>query len=100
MTVRQSVSYEQVATIADTMVGEGITPTVRGVREMLGTGSLSTIMRHLRAWQEARPAATAAAVELPQSLKESLERLDRIVPAAEVSDTTNKMPRRKKAAAG
>lgn len=66
---RPGVSFEQVAAIADALVGEGQQPTIRAVRERLGDkGSPNTIHRHLAAWREARPVAAAAAPELPQAL--------------------------------
>ena len=66
---RQGVTLEQVAAVADALVGEGQQPTIRAVRERLGdTGSPNTIHRHLTAWREARPVAAAAAPGLPQAL--------------------------------
>lgn len=65
---RQGITFEQVAAIADAMVAEGQQPTIRAVRERLGTGSPNTIHKHLAAWRAARPAPTASAPELPQGL--------------------------------
>lgn len=66
---RPGVSFEQVAAIADALVGEGQQPTIRAVRERLGDkGSPNTIHRHLSSWREARPVAAASAPELPQAL--------------------------------
>lgn len=65
---REGISFEQVAAAADALVGEGQQPTIRAIRERLGTGSPNTVHRHLAAWREARPAATAAAPELPLTL--------------------------------
>ena len=53
---------------ADALVGEGQQPTIRAIRERLGTGSPNTVHKHLTAWREARPVAAAAAPELPQAL--------------------------------
>jgi hypothetical protein len=69
---REGITFEQVAAAADALVGEGVQPTIRAVRERLGTGSPNTIHRHLVAWREARPAATAAAPELPAPLAAAL----------------------------
>ncbi|MBS0174928.1 MAG: DNA-binding protein, partial [Nitrospira sp.] len=65
---REGITYQQVAAAADALVGEGLQPTIRALRERLGTGSPNTVHRHLTAWREARPAAAAAAPELPASL--------------------------------
>lgn len=65
---REGITFEQVAAAADALVGEGQQPTIRAIRERLGTGSPNTVHRHLTAWREARPVAAAAAPELPQAL--------------------------------
>jgi chromosome segregation ATPase len=65
---REGITFEQVAAAADALVGEGQQPTIRAIRERLGTGSPNTVHKHLTAWREARPVAAAAAPELPQSL--------------------------------
>ena len=69
---RDGITFEQVAAAADALVGEGVQPTIRAVRERLGTGSPNTVHRHLVAWREARPATTAAAPELPAPLAAAL----------------------------
>jgi SOS-response transcriptional repressor LexA len=35
-------------------MGRGQQPTIRAIREALGTGSLNTVHKHLAAWREAR----------------------------------------------
>lgn len=66
---RQGITFEQVAAVADALMGEGQQPTIRAVRERLGdTGSPNTIHKHLTAWREARPVAVAVVAELPQVL--------------------------------
>jgi chromosome segregation ATPase len=66
---REGITFEQVAAAAGALVGEGQqAPTIRAVREKLGTGSPNTIHKHLTAWREARPVVAAAAPELPQAL--------------------------------
>ncbi|PRD67253.1 hypothetical protein C6P61_17445, partial [Malikia spinosa] len=45
---RAGIQFEQVAAVADTLMGEGQLPTIRAVRERLGdTGSPNTIHKHL-----------------------------------------------------
>lgn len=66
---RAGIQFEQVAAVADALMGEGQSPTIRAVRERLGdTGSPNTIHKHLATWREARPVAVAAASVLPQAL--------------------------------
>ena len=65
---REGITFEQVAAAADALVGEGQQPTIRAIRERLGTGSPNTVHKHLTAWREARPVAAAVAPELPQAL--------------------------------
>ncbi|PTT36092.1 hypothetical protein DBR23_21690 [Acidovorax sp. HMWF018] len=66
---RIGVTAEQVSAVADALVGEGKTVSIRSVRERLGDkGSPNTIQKHLAAWRDARPMASATALELPQGL--------------------------------
>lgn len=65
---RDGITFEQVAAAADALVGDGQQPTIRAVRERLGSGSPNTVHRHLVAWRDARPQATASAPDLPASL--------------------------------
>ena len=65
---RPGVTFEQVAAVADAIIGEGQQPTINAVRDRIGTGSPNTIHKHLTVWRAARPQATAAAPELPASL--------------------------------
>ena len=65
---REGISYDHVAKVADELVGEAQQPTIRLIRERLGTGSPNTIHRHLTVWREARPQITTATAELPAPL--------------------------------
>lgn len=65
---RIGITYEQVAQVADAILGTGQQPGVRNIRERLTTGSPNTIQKHLAAWREARPQAAATAPELPSTL--------------------------------
>ena len=66
---RAGIQFEQVAAVADALMGEGQPPTIRAVRERLGdTGSPNTIHKHLTTWRAARPVAVAAVPVLPQAL--------------------------------
>ena len=66
---RIGVTADQVSAVADALVGEGKIVSIRSVRERLGDkGSPNTIQKHLAAWRDARPMASATALELPQGL--------------------------------
>jgi colicin import membrane protein len=65
---RTGITYEQVAAVADSMAGAGQQPTIKAVRERLGTGSPNTVHAHLTAWRAARPVAVVAAPTLSASL--------------------------------
>ena len=51
---RQGISKKQVFEVANTLLEEGITPTVQTVREHLGAGSFTTINTHLADWKAAQ----------------------------------------------
>jgi chromosome segregation ATPase len=68
---REGITYEQVAAAADAMVGEGLNPTIRGIRDAIG-GSPNTVHKHLSAWRAARPQATAIAQELPAAISAAI----------------------------
>ena len=48
---RIGISYIEVAKAATELVGKGVNPTVDAVRELLGTGSKSTIGPYLKQWR-------------------------------------------------
>lgn len=62
---RAGISYEQVAAVADSLMSERINPTIRNVTERLGTGSGTTIHKHLTRWRNERQAPAAVTTELP-----------------------------------
>lgn len=45
---REGITYEQVAATADAMVGQGLNPTIRSIRDAIG-GSPNTVHKHLSA---------------------------------------------------
>jgi len=65
-----TVTFAQVATIADTMTAAGLRPTARAVRERLGTGSMGTIHKLIQQWAGKGSADDEAedAPELPASI--------------------------------
>ena len=62
------VTAEQVIGAAEAIAAQGDRPSVRAVRERLGTGSFNTIQRYLSEWRETRPQITQAAYEIPAQL--------------------------------
>ncbi len=65
---RTGVSYLDVAEAAMQLTEQNTYPTIEAVRQVLGTGSNSTINRHLRLWREKQGNALEAQKGLPESL--------------------------------
>ncbi len=51
MARQSTISFEQVAAIADKIKSSGGRPTSRAIRDTLGKGSMGTILKHLQEWQ-------------------------------------------------
>ncbi|MEJ1383066.1 MAG: DNA-binding protein [Candidatus Sedimenticola sp. (ex Thyasira tokunagai)] len=49
-----NITKEQVFSAADQLVSEGKKPTIRAIREMLGTGNNNTIMQHVDDWKQSK----------------------------------------------
>lgn len=77
-----TISYEQVADLADRLKAEGNRPSARKIRPILGTGSMDTIQDHLEEWRRRQ-----AAQETPPSPRAHpaplLAEIDRAITAAE-----------------
>ena len=68
-----TITYEQIAAIADAMKTEGAKPTSRAVRERLGnTGSMGTINKLLGRWKSGQERQISAALVLPPALQRVL----------------------------
>ncbi len=67
---RSGIRYEDVQEAAETLLGRGLNPTIQRVREVLGTGSNTTISEHLKQWQQ-RLAESPKAV-LPPTVPETV----------------------------
>ena len=57
---------------ADALVAEGQSPTIRRLRERLGTGSDTTIHRHLKAYRAAKAPAERPATVVPDDVIRSI----------------------------
>ena len=68
----RGIQYEQVAAAIEEIRATGQNPTLRGIRDYLGTGSLGTIQRHLKRWQEEKRSKGEPEVALPEALKQAL----------------------------
>lgn len=68
----KGISYEQVAAAADAVMAAGQKPTIRAVRENLGSGSLTTIHKHLEKWQGSIQQPAAAVLTLSQNLTNAI----------------------------
>ena len=87
---RTGITYEQVATVADALVGQGEKPSIQRIREQLGTGSPNTIHRHLKAWRATQAPAERRAARLPDELTAALaEELERQAAAARAEAEEN-----------
>ena len=67
---RSGIRYEEVQSAAETLLGRGLNPTIQRVRELLGTGSNTTISEHLKSWQQ--QLAEAPKVILPPAIPEAV----------------------------
>jgi len=80
---REGVSYEQVESAIEELVGSGKQVTIKGIRDVLGTGSPNTIHRHLTEWRNSRPNGTVVCASLPEALTGVIAReLDRVAAQA------------------
>lgn len=70
---RTGVRYEDVQRAIDDLLAQGESPSVQKVREVLGTGSFTTISEHLREWRTRR--AENRDVPPPRGMPEPLQEL-------------------------
>lgn len=72
MARESTITFEQVAAAADSIKADGRKPTNRSVREVLGTGSMATILKFLQQWQGGQVHTTESPVVLPAGLQRAL----------------------------
>ncbi|MCP5424951.1 MAG: DNA-binding protein [Gammaproteobacteria bacterium] len=72
---RPGIQYEDVKNAAHTLLERGASPSIQRIREVLGTGSNSTIADHLKRWQMelADTPKMALAPALPEALSTAVE---------------------------
>ena len=67
---RTGIEFKDVERTARRLFSQGITPSVQKIRNVLGTGSNTTIARHLKTWQESF--SESRSPTLPESVPEAL----------------------------
>lgn len=67
---RTGITFEDVHAAAESLLGRGLNPTIQRVREVLGTGSNTTISEHLKNWQQ--QLAEAPKIILPPTVPEAV----------------------------
>jgi len=67
-----TITQEQVNAAAERFQSSGIRPTNRAIREALGSGSMATIVKYLRAWRAGQPQQCESPVVLPLALQRVL----------------------------
>ncbi|HEV2524259.1 MAG TPA: DNA-binding protein, partial [Gammaproteobacteria bacterium] len=67
---RPGVHYETIKQTAVKLLSQGVAPSVQKIREVLGTGSNSTIAEHLKIWREEYASKTIH--HLPSSMPKEL----------------------------
>jgi len=69
---RPGITYQDVAAAIDKIIASGENPTIKRVRDALGTGSPNTILTHLTTWRDAAPVKERKAPELPAELQSAI----------------------------
>lgn len=68
---KTGITEQQVAAVADQLLENGADVSTRAVREMLGTGSQTTVLRHLRTWRKAQRESKTPPPEMPEAVREA-----------------------------
>ena len=81
---QKGLSREDVFHCAEKMIREGKNPTITGIREQLGTGSLTTIQKYLALWKRENPeAGTEAPLEFPGVTRAVREEIAKAIKSAQ-----------------
>lgn len=86
-----TITAEAVFSVADRLVADGQSPSLRAVRKELGGGSFGTILPFLQSWRRARADGPAGDpnVELAPTVAAALDRL--VAAAAEVAEAVHEV---------
>lgn len=80
---REGISYGQVVSAIEELVGSGKQATINGIRQVLGTGSPNTIHKHMVEWRNLQQNRTVACAALPEAVTTVIAReLDRVAAQA------------------
>lgn len=88
---RPGVTYTEVSQAAQQLIASGRTPTVEGIRLILGTGSNSTLGQHLRSWKTKQDVTQHIATKekIPEELVSALKGVwERVVNQSELTIQT------------
>ena len=85
---REGVNYAEVAAVCEKLSAEGVKPTQRNVRAEIGSGRVSTILRHINAWLESKSLVADIEVALPNETVVAMQKAinDAIRSASETRD--------------
>lgn len=72
MARESTITQEQVNAAADTIRASGAKPTLRAVREHLGSGSMATVLKLLQVWQSGQIKPAAQDITLPAGIQRQL----------------------------
>ncbi|MDR5791683.1 DNA-binding protein [Caballeronia sp. LP003] len=67
-----SITQEQVSKAAESIRESGMRPTARAIRERLGAGSMATVLKFLKAWQDTQVRQPDTPITLPNALQRGL----------------------------
>ena len=67
-----NINYEDFLKGVEELQQQGITPTLRLIRNQLGGGSFTKLLKFLQTWREQNEMANQSGIELSQNLKQSL----------------------------
>ena len=77
--MREIASLEAVCETADTLVAEGLEPSIVAVQTRIGGGSYSTVKKHLTAWAEKRAKAALSTPAVPTEVTTKAQEFGRVV---------------------
>lgn len=93
-----SITKEQIFVIADTLNKEGIKPTLAAIRRRLGAGSFTTISEAANEWKLMQRANAEIPHEnIPEALKEYLQRFGTVVWSEAVNTANNRFSQEQQA---
>lgn len=67
-----AISYEQVASAAESIKAEGGKPTLAAIYDRLGKGSMSTITKFMQRWKAGQPQQQTSEIVLPEQMKSAI----------------------------